>query len=151
MSAPAGVVGPQDRSRAAVVNAFSVDVEDYFHVEAFRGVVDPADWQEMDQRVEPNTCRLVDMLDEFGVKGTFFVLGWVAERSPKLVSDIHAAGHEVAIHGYDHRPITLMTQAEFREDIRRAKGSVEDRVGQRVIGYPAPTYSVVRASCGRWT
>jgi polysaccharide deacetylase family protein (PEP-CTERM system associated) len=146
MSVSAGVVRPQERSRAAVVNAFSVDVEDYFHVEAFRALVDPSDWETMEQRVEPNTRRLLDMLEEFGVKGTFFVLGWVGERSPKLVSDIHAAGHEIGIHGYDHRPITLMTPAELREDIRRAKGIIEDVIGQPVLGYRAPTYSVVQAT-----
>jgi polysaccharide deacetylase family protein (PEP-CTERM system associated) len=137
-------VGLHESPRAAVVNAFSVDVEDYFHVEAFRGVVDPSNWATMEQRVEPNTRRLLELLDEFGVKGTFFVLGWVAERTPNLVSDIHARGHEVAIHGYDHRPITLMTPTEFREDIRRAKGIIEDLIGEPVIGYRAPTYSVVR-------
>jgi polysaccharide deacetylase family protein (PEP-CTERM system associated) len=146
MSVPEGVDGLQERSRAAVVNAFSIDVEDYFHVEAFRAVVDPSDWETMEQRVEPNTRRLLDLLEEFGATGTFFVLGWVGERNPELVSDIHAAGHEVAIHGYDHRPITVMTPAEFREDIRRAKLIVEDIIGEPVIGYRAPTYSVVQAT-----
>lgn len=144
MSVPEGVDGLQERSRTAVVNAFSIDVEDYFHVEAFRDIVDPSDWGSMEQRVEPNTRRLLNLLDEFGVKGTFFVLGWVAERSPELVSDIHAAGHELGIHGYDHRPVTLMTPSEFREDIRRAKGIVEDVSGEPVLGYRAPTYSVVQ-------
>lgn len=144
MSVPEGVIGLRERSGPDVVSAFSVDVEDYFHVEAFRHIVDPADWALMEQRAEPNTRRLLDLLDEFGVKGTFFVLGWVAERQPELVSDIHAAGHEVAIHGYDHRPITLMTPSEFREDIRRAKNVVEDTTGDVVLGYRAPTYSVVQ-------
>lgn len=144
MSVPGEVIGLQEALRPEVVSAFSVDVEDYFHVEAFRHVVDPADWDSMEQRVEPNTRRLLRLLDDFGVKGTFFVLGWVAERRPGLVSDIHAAGHELAIHGYDHRPITAMTPAGFREDLRRAKGVVEDIVGQAVLGYRAPTYSVVR-------
>ncbi len=137
-----GVVD-RERSRSDIVSAFSVDVEDYFHVEAFRHILDPADWESMEQRVEPNTRRLLDLLDEFGVKGTFFVLGWVAERSPVLVSDIHAAGHEVAIHGYDHRPITVMTPSEFREDVRRTKGVVESITGEAVLGYRAPNYSVV--------
>jgi polysaccharide deacetylase family protein (PEP-CTERM system associated) len=144
MSVPAGVSGLQRRSRPDIVSAFSVDVEDYFHVEAFRHILDPADWASMEQRAEPNTRRLLDLLSEFDAKGTFFVLGWVAERQPKLVSDIHAAGHEVAIHGYDHRPITLMTPSEFREDIRRAKNIVEDATGEAVLGYRAPTYSVVQ-------
>lgn len=143
MSVPTEVAGLQRRSLPDIVSAFSVDVEDYFHVESFRRILDPADWDSMEQRVEPNTLRLLRLLDEFGVKGTFFVLGWVAERRPQLVGDIQAAGHEVGIHGYDHRPITAMTPAGFREDIRRAKGIVEDATGQAVLGYRAPTYSVV--------
>jgi polysaccharide deacetylase family protein (PEP-CTERM system associated) len=144
MSMPGEAVGLRDPAPRDVVSAFSVDVEDYFHVEALRHAVDPADWDSMEQRVEPNTRRLLALLDEFGVHGTFFVLGWVAERRPALVADIHAAGHEVAIHGYDHRPITGMSPEGFREDLRRAKGVVEDLVGAPVLGYRAPTYSVVR-------
>jgi polysaccharide deacetylase family protein (PEP-CTERM system associated) len=144
MSVPEEALDLRDRTRQDVVSAFSVDVEDYFHVEGFRHVVDPADWDSMEQRVEPNTRRLLDLLDESGTRATFFVLGWVAERRPGLVADIHAAGHELAIHGYDHRPITAMTPAELRADIRRAKGIVEDAVGAPVLGYRAPTYSVVR-------
>jgi polysaccharide deacetylase family protein (PEP-CTERM system associated) len=144
MSEPEGVAGLHERSRAAIVNAFSIDVEDYFHVEAFRKIVDPSDWGSMEQRVEPNTRRLLNLLDEFDVKATFFVLGWVAERSPQLVAHIHASGHELGIHGYDHRPVTVMTPSEFREDIRRTKGIVEDVTGEPVLGYRAPTYSVVQ-------
>jgi len=144
MSVPEGVVDLRDQPRSDVVSAFSVDVEDYFHVEAFRHVVDPGDWGSMEQRVEPNTRRLLGLLNEFDVKATFFVLGWVAERRPDLVKDILEAGHEVGIHGYDHRPITVMTPSGFREDIRRAKGIVEDITGQPVLGYRAPTYSVVK-------
>lgn len=144
MSMPEGVVDLRDQPRPDVVSAFSVDVEDYFHVEAFRGVVDPNDWASMEQRVEPNTRRLLSLLDEFDVRGTFFVLGWVAERRPELVRDILDAGHEVGIHGYDHRPITAMTRQAFREDLRRAKGLVEDVTGEAVLGYRAPTYSVVK-------
>jgi hypothetical protein len=144
MTMPEGVVDLRDWPRPDVVSAFSVDVEDYFHVEAFRGVVDPNDWASMEQRVEPNTRRLLDLLDEFDVSGTFFVLGWVAERRPELVRDILSAGHAVGIHGYDHRPITAMTPQAFREDIRRAKGIVEDVTGEAVLGYRAPTYSVVK-------
>jgi polysaccharide deacetylase family protein (PEP-CTERM system associated) len=144
MSAPEEAVDLRDQPRPDVVSAFSVDVEDYFHVEAFRDIVDPADWGSMEQRVEPNTRRLLELLDEFDVTGTFFMLGWVADRRPDLVRDIMAAGHELGIHGYDHRPITAMTPSTFREDIRRAKGIVEDISGERVLGYRAPTYSVVK-------
>jgi len=144
MHAPGEIVGVQGGPLPDVVSAFTVDVEDYFHVEAFRHIVDPADWDSMEYRVERNTGRLLALLDESSVRATFFVLGWVAERSPALVSEIQAAGHEVGIHGYDHRPITVMTPAAFRDDVRRAKGIVEDITGQAVLGYRAPTYSVVQ-------
>lgn len=144
MGTPRENVGAAADPGPRVLNAFSVDVEDYFHVEAFRHIVDPADWPSMEQRVEPNTRRLLDLLDRFDVRATFFVLGWVAEHRPGLVADIHGAGHELAIHGYDHRPITVMTPSELREDIRRAKGLVEDITGEAVLGYRAPTYSVVK-------
>ena len=127
-----------------VVSAFSVDVEEYFHVEAFRHLIDPADWPSFEQRVEPPTRRLLDLLDAFDTRATFFVLGWVAERRPSLVRDIVSAGHEVAIHGYDHRPLTAMTRDAFREDLRRAKAIVEDVAGTAVLGYRAPTYSIVK-------
>lgn len=130
------------------VSVFSVDVEDYFHDEAFRHLMAPADWESLEQRVEPATRLLLALLDEFRVKGTFFVLGWVAERSPGLVTDIHLHGHEVAIHGYDHRPITVLTPEEFREDIRRAKGIVEDIISEPILGYRAPTFSIVKDT--RW-
>lgn len=136
-------LGGQDSTTADVVNAFSVDVEDYFHDEAFRHLLTPSDWDSLEQRVEPSTGQLLTLLDEFDVRGTFFVLGWVAERSPGLVRDIHAAGHEVGIHGYDHRPITVMTPDQFREDIRKAKGIVEGIISEAVLGYRAPTFSVV--------
>lgn len=144
MNVPEEVVDLHDEPRSEVVSAFSVDVEDYFHVEAFRHIVDPADWASMEQRVEPNTRRLLGLLEEFDVQGTFFVLGWVAERRPELVRDILSAGHEIGIHGYDHRPITALSPADFREDIHRAKGIVEDITGEPVLGYRAPTYSVVK-------
>lgn len=135
--------GQTSSAATEVVNAFSVDVEDYFHDEAFRHLMGPAEWERLEQRVEPATRRLLALLDEFDVTGTFFVLGWVAERRRHLVADIHSAGHELAIHGYDHRPITVLSPGEFREDIRRAKGIVEDIIGEAILGYRAPTFSVI--------
>lgn len=128
---------------SAVINAFSIDVEEYFHDETFRERVPQSQWESLPQRVEPPTRLLLRMLEGYGVKGTFFVLGWVAERHPQLVKDIHAGGHEVAIHGYDHRPVFVLDRDEFRNDIRRAKGIVEDLIGEPVIGYRAPTFSIV--------
>jgi len=127
-----------------VLNAFSVDVEDYFQVGAFERHVPRQDWNRLEPRVERNTRRLLDLCNEHGVKGTFFVLGWVAERWPGLVRDIRDAGHELGTHGQDHRRVTTLTPPQFREDVRRSKGLIEDAAGTEVIGYRAPNYSIVR-------
>ena len=129
-----------------VVNAMSVDVEDYFHVSVFDGIVPRQLWSGMESRVVPNTMRLLDMFDEFKVRSTFFVLGWVAERHPDLVRCIAGRGHEIASHGYAHRLIYDQTQDSFREDVRRAKRLLEDSAGHRVVGYRAPSYSITPRS-----
>ncbi len=133
MSAPDGLL-----------NAFTVDVEDFFQVAAFEKVIDRADWDSFERRVDGNTRRLLELLDRFGVRSTMFVLGWVAEKSPDLVREIERAGHELAIHGYDHRRVTELTPEEFRRDIRAARSLLEDITGVEVQGYRAPTYSIVR-------
>lgn len=125
------------------VNAFSVDVEDYYQVAAFERVVPRHRWEEYEPRVVDNTRRLLDLFDKHGVQATFFVLGWVAERRPQLVREVHRAGHEVASHGYDHRRVTEQTPDEFRDDVRRTKHLLEDLSGAEVIGYRAPNYSIV--------
>jgi polysaccharide deacetylase family protein (PEP-CTERM system associated) len=127
-------------------NVVSVDVEDYFHAEVFSGVVDRARWDSYTSRVEPNTRRLLEMLAKLNVHGTFFVLGWVAERFPALVREIAAGGHELACHSYWHRLIYKLEPAEFREDTRRAKTVIEQISGRAVSGYRAPTYSVIDRS-----
>jgi polysaccharide deacetylase family protein (PEP-CTERM system associated) len=132
--------------RAPIVNAMSVDVEDYFQVSAFDDVVPRAAWPSMESRVVANTERLLAIFAEFGVRGTFFVLAWVAEQQPSLVRALAAAGHEIASHGYGHRLVYEQSPAEFREDVRRAKHILEDTSGQRVRGYRAPSYSVVERS-----
>lgn len=127
-----------------MINALSFDVEEYFHAEALAGVVGREDWLRLESRVVPATRRILDLLQEAGVRGTFFVLGWIAERQPGLVRAIAAEGHEVACHGYGHRMITRMSRAEFTADVERAKATLEDVSGEAVIGYRAPTFSVVR-------
>lgn len=126
------------------MNAFSVDVEDYFQVGLFEDAIPRDTWDRLEPRVEQNTRRLLELCDQHRVKGTFFVLGWVAERWPQLVRDIRDAGHELGTHGQDHRRVTTLTPREFREDIRRSKGTIEDISGVEVIGYRAPNYSIVR-------
>jgi len=124
----------------------TVDVEDYFQVSAFDNVVSRDAWAGMESRVVANTGRLLDLFDEFDVRSTFFVLGWVAERHPALVRAIVARGHELASHGYAHRLVYSQTPAEFREDVRRAKGLLEDAGGVAVHGYRAPSFSVTSRS-----
>ena len=127
-----------------IVNALSVDVEDYFHVGAFESVIARDRWDSFESRVETNTHRLLELFSAADVKATMFVLGWVAERFPGLVRDMQSAGHELAIHGYDHRRLTTLTVDEFKSDIRRSRALVEDISGTEVVGYRAPNYSMVR-------
>jgi polysaccharide deacetylase family protein (PEP-CTERM system associated) len=129
---------------AKTANAFTVDVEDYFQVEAFKPFVPGTDWDKLPSRVERNTGFLLDMLAEANVSATFFVLGWIAERHPGIIRRIQAEGHEVASHGYSHQVAYLQTPDVFRDDIRRAKHILEDVTGQHVIGYRAPTFSIRR-------
>jgi polysaccharide deacetylase family protein (PEP-CTERM system associated) len=129
-----------------VLNAMTIDVEDYFHVSAFDGVVPRSSWETLECRVERNTERLLAIFEDTGIKGTFFVLGWVAERYPALVQRIAAAGHEIASHGYAHRLVYDLTPAMFREDIRRSKAVIEDAAGVQVAGYRAPSYSITPRS-----
>jgi polysaccharide deacetylase family protein (PEP-CTERM system associated) len=127
-----------------VLNAFSVDVEDYFQVGAFEKAIPRDSWSGFEPRVERNTRQLMELCEEHGVKGTWFVLGWVAERWPGLVREIRDAGHELGTHGQDHRRVTTLTPDEFRADIRLSKRIIEDVAGVEVIGYRAPNYSIVR-------
>lgn len=126
------------------VNALTVDVEDYYQVEAFANVVRREDWITWHPRVEDNTRRLLNLFARRNVRSTFFILGWVAEQHPRLVREISAAGHEIACHSYHHQLISAQSREEFRADIRRAKHLLEDLVGEEVVGYRAPTYSITR-------
>lgn len=129
-----------------LVNAMTIDVEDYFHVSAFDGVVPRSQWDRLESRVCANTERLLDIFAEHDVRATFFVLGWVAERHPALVTRIAAGGHEIASHGYGHRLVYDQTPSAFRSDVRRAKEVLEQSAGVRVAGYRAPSYSIVPRS-----
>ena len=133
-------------SSLPIVNAMSIDVEDYFHVSAFDGLVPRSGWDRMESRVCRNTERLLDVFSEFETKATFFVLGWVADRFPELVRSIVQRGHEIASHGYAHRLIYDQTPAAFRADVRRAKSILEDACGRQVAGYRAPSYSITPRS-----
>jgi polysaccharide deacetylase family protein (PEP-CTERM system associated) len=129
-----------------VINAMTVDVEDYFQASAFDRFVSRTTWFERESRVVGNTHRLLDFFHRHGVRGTFFILGWVADRFPSLVREIASCGHETASHGYHHQLIYTLTPQQFREDVRRAKAVIEDAAGTRVRGYRAPSFSVVQSS-----
>jgi polysaccharide deacetylase family protein (PEP-CTERM system associated) len=130
----------------SIVNAMTIDVEDYFHVSAFDGVVPRTQWDSLESRVVANTDRLLDIFHDYEVTGTFFVLGWVAERFPDLVRRIAAMGHEIASHGYGHRLVYDQTRRAFRDDVRRAKALLESAGGRAVVGYRAPSYSITPRS-----
>jgi polysaccharide deacetylase family protein (PEP-CTERM system associated) len=130
----------------SVVNAFSIDVEDYFQVAALAPAVPRDSWPTWEYRVERNTECILNLLAERGVHGTFFVLGWCAERSPALIKRIAAAGHEIACHGFSHQLIYTQTEAVFREETRRSKQFLEDTIGAPVTGYRAASFSITRQS-----
>lgn len=125
-------------------NALTIDVEDYYMVSAFADVVKFEDWHSYESRVEKNTYRILNVLDEFGVKATFFILGWIGEHFPSVVKEVHAAGHEIGSHGYNHKLVYHSTPDEFREDIRKSKSILEDIIGDQVMGYRAASYSIVK-------
>lgn len=129
-----------------IQNALTVDVEDYFHVSAFAKSINRKDWDKHPLRVEKNTRRLLDLFDEAQVKGTFFVLGWVADRNKGLIKEIAERGHEIASHGYSHQLIYNQTQDVFREETIRSKSLLEDIVQVPVRGYRAASYSITRDS-----
>ncbi len=133
---------PMTTAAKGVVNALSVDVEDYFHVSAFEECISREDWERLPSRVERNVERVLALFDRHGLKGTFFALGWVAERYPGLVRRIVAGGHELANHGYSHSRVQNQTAEQFREDVTRSKRMLEDIGGSPVLGYRAPSYSI---------
>ena len=130
----------------SMLNAMTIDVEDYFHVTAFASDVDRAKWSSLESRVENNTLRLLDLFARHQVRATFFVLGWVAERHPALVKRLHESGHEVACHGLTHELVYKQSRETFRKETAYAKALLEDLSGAPVRGYRAATYSIVRES-----
>ncbi len=132
------------------INAMTVDVEDYFQVSAFESHVDKAHWSNMPCRVEDNTLRILDLFDEHDTRGTFFILGWVAERYPDLIKKIATKGHEVASHGWEHIRVSTQTPAAFRADIQRTRKLLQDLSGTPVFGYRAASYSIGSAQAWAW-
>lgn len=137
-----------DAGERGVVNAMTVDVEDYFQVSAFESVVHRARWDNLECRIERNVERVLALLADANATATFFTLGWIAERYPHLVRNIAAAGHEIASHGFAHQRASDQSSAEFLADIRLAKAVLEDIIGRDVRGYRAPSFSIGDAN--RW-
>jgi polysaccharide deacetylase family protein (PEP-CTERM system associated) len=125
-----------------VRNALSVDVEDWFQVGAFETVIDRADWDSLERRVERNTDAVLHLFDDAGVQGTFFTLGWVAERHPGLIRRIVDAGHELASHGWGHDRVFSMGSKAFSGDLAKTRKILEDTGGISVSGYRAPSFSI---------
>lgn len=127
---------------APLINGLSVDVEDWFQVGAFETVIARDSWDGLDLRVEANVAAILDLFEAAGVKGTFFTLGWIAERCPGLIRRIAAAGHEIASHGWDHVRVFTLDRARFAEDLARTRAVLEAASGQAVVGYRAPSFSI---------
>ena len=123
-------------------NALTVDVEDYFQVSAFENSIRRDSWESLEHRVEKNVNRLLGLFNDAEVKATFFVLGWVAERYPGIVTKIVDSGHELASHGYSHKRVSDLDRNEFTQDVVKAKNILEDLSGMEVRGYRAPSYSI---------
>jgi polysaccharide deacetylase family protein (PEP-CTERM system associated) len=125
-----------------ITNALTIDVEDYFQVSAFENAIARSDWDSIEQRVQLNLERILELLQSHDTRATFFVLGWVAERYPESIRKLVDQGHELASHGYGHQRVSDLSRPQFREDLDRSKKILEDISGQRVRGYRAPSYSI---------
>lgn len=133
-------------SSQSIINAMTVDVEDYFHVAAFANDIAPSQWAKMQSRVEKNTISILDLFRSRNTKATFFILGWVAERYPDIVKEIQARGHEVACHGYSHQLIYKQSPELFRDETKKSKDLLEDITNEQVSGYRAASYSITKES-----
>jgi polysaccharide deacetylase family protein (PEP-CTERM system associated) len=129
-----------------MINAMTVDVEDYFQVSAFEKLISRNDWDNIESRVESNIDRILELFDEKNIKATFFTLGWIAERHPAMIERIVSNGHELASHGWEHIRVTKQDRKVFRDDVSRTRALLEDLSGQVVKGYRAASYSIGRTN-----
>ena len=129
-----------------MINALTIDVEEYFHPSEVEPYVAPSSWQSLPSRVDQQISRILDVLDENDVKATFFILGWIAEHRPRIVRKIASRGHEIACHSYAHRLVYSMTPDQFRDDTKRAVAAIEDACGITACAYRAPSYSITARS-----
>ena len=131
-----------------MLNAFTVDVEDYYHVSAFEKHIDRSRWERYDSRVAANTLRVLELLDQHQTHATFFVLGWVAQRWPSLVREIHRRGHEIGSHSYWHQLIYRQSPDEFRRDLRRSRDVLQDTIGAPVRAHRRRVFPSLVSHCG---
>lgn len=129
--------------QAPVSHFFTVDVEEYFQVNAFEGVVSRDKWLSFPSRIEAAVDRVLALMDRHDVRGTFFTLGWIAQHHPRVVDRIASCGHEVASHGWWHRKLSVLTPESFREEVRSSKAALEAITGVPVVGFRAPSFSIV--------
>ena len=130
----------------AVLNALTVDVEDWFHVSLFRKYIKRSEWTDLESTVVPNVCKILNLFARYNVKATFFILGWVAEHYPEVVIAIKEQGHEIASHGYAHQMVFEQSKNEFHHDVKTSMEILESISGVKVKGYRAPSYSITRLS-----
>lgn len=133
-----------------MLNAFTIDLEEYFQVSKFEHVLTRERWHDLPSRVRSNTIRILELLDEYECRATFFTVGWVADKYKDLIREIAAAGHEIGSHSYWHRRVSDISPQEFREDIQKCKSVLEDASGEEVRAFRAPTYSIIDSSKWAW-
>ncbi len=133
---------PPDVGRRRVLNALSVDIEEWFQVGAFENTIAHSEWSDLESRVADNTGAVLDLFAETGVKATFFTLGWVAARHPALMQRIVREGHELASHGWDHARVFTFSPDNFRADLAKSRAALEDAGGVAITGYRAPSFSI---------
>ena len=129
-----------------MINALTVDIEDYYQVSAFDSIIGFSNWELQKSRIEANVYKTLKILAQEGVRATFFVLGWVAERFPNVVKLIHTEGHEIASHSYAHRLVYHQTPDEFQADVQRSLDVIQDLIGEKILGYRAPSFSITPKS-----
>jgi len=129
-----------------MLNAFTVDVEDWFHICGVEDFISTSSWKELESRVTIGTEKILEMLGKRNIKGTFFILGYIAERYPELVRNIWKEGHEISTHGYHHQRVYTQTAEEFREDLKKSIHILKEITGNDILGYRAPEWSIRKGS-----
>jgi polysaccharide deacetylase family protein (PEP-CTERM system associated) len=136
------------RNNTESKNSLTIDVEEYFQVEAFAKQIDISDWNSFESRIDFQMNILLDLFEEKNITATFFILGIIAKNNPTLINKIARYGHEIASHGFNHQHITKQNRKEFKDDLIRAKSTLEDITSQKVMGYRAPCFSIT--PCNDW-